>query len=277
MASRLQDVILRGTRSAQPAAATLAAGTLYFVTDEGVIERNSGSAWETFSGSGSSSFSSGFGFALSLIGNQEEPEMPMYIPGPKGDTGATGATGASGTGVSSIGPPGYDGEDGEPILIPGLVGPVGPAGSAGAGSWTTVFKTADESKANNNTRASDTQLKVTLIANTKYVIRGYLSVDAASGGGFFAEFNGPSSPTYFQMMKIGMDGNSATTLSTNIVKQDVIYQVDFSTGEDCSCWFQCVIHNGANAGDFTIDWAQATSFGTPTIMKAGSYMEYHQL
>lgn len=44
----LPNIILRGTRASQPAAGT--AGRLYCVTDEGgIIERDSGSAWQSYS------------------------------------------------------------------------------------------------------------------------------------------------------------------------------------------------------------------------------------
>lgn len=46
------DIHRRGTRAAQPAATAVTVGTLYFVTDEGVTERSTGSAWESYSGSG---------------------------------------------------------------------------------------------------------------------------------------------------------------------------------------------------------------------------------
>lgn len=46
----LEDVIQRDTRANQPAAATVATGTLYYVTDEGKLERNSGSAWQAVAG-----------------------------------------------------------------------------------------------------------------------------------------------------------------------------------------------------------------------------------
>lgn len=49
----LEDVILRGTRAAQPDADTVAQGTLYFVTDEDVTERSTGVIWESYSGTGS--------------------------------------------------------------------------------------------------------------------------------------------------------------------------------------------------------------------------------
>ncbi len=47
--SILSAVIARGTRASQPAATALPAGSLYYVTDESVIERSSGSAWEAYS------------------------------------------------------------------------------------------------------------------------------------------------------------------------------------------------------------------------------------
>ena len=50
--SLLEEVILRGTRAAQPGASSVAAGTLYYVTDETAVERSSGTAWETYSGGG---------------------------------------------------------------------------------------------------------------------------------------------------------------------------------------------------------------------------------
>lgn len=47
----LEDVILRGTRALQPAVSAVASGTIYFVTDENVIERSNGSAWQSYSAS----------------------------------------------------------------------------------------------------------------------------------------------------------------------------------------------------------------------------------
>jgi hypothetical protein len=49
------DIHRRGTRASQPAATTVTVGTLYHVVDEGVTERSTGSAWESYSGPGSGS------------------------------------------------------------------------------------------------------------------------------------------------------------------------------------------------------------------------------
>jgi hypothetical protein len=50
MASRLQDVIIRGTAAARPLSTAVAPGTLYYSTDTQTTERcaDDGSAWETF-------------------------------------------------------------------------------------------------------------------------------------------------------------------------------------------------------------------------------------
>ncbi len=47
--SILSSVIQRGTRAAQPAATTVPVGTVYFVTDEFVVERSTGAAWQSWS------------------------------------------------------------------------------------------------------------------------------------------------------------------------------------------------------------------------------------
>ncbi len=48
--STFAGLIQRGTRSAQPAATTVAVGTLYCVTDESaIIERSTGAAWQSYS------------------------------------------------------------------------------------------------------------------------------------------------------------------------------------------------------------------------------------
>ena len=52
MASRLQDVILRGTTGAKPAATVVAPGTLYYSTDTLITERSNGTIWESFTDAG---------------------------------------------------------------------------------------------------------------------------------------------------------------------------------------------------------------------------------
>lgn len=104
MASRLQDVHLRGLAASRPLATVVASGTLYFATDTGVTTRASdtasgiGGAWETYSGGGGGSSSTSIGLSVPFNPELEESEYPYIIPGERGPTGATGpAGGGSGT------------------------------------------------------------------------------------------------------------------------------------------------------------------------------------
>jgi hypothetical protein len=53
MGGRLRDWNLEGTRAAQPAATAVDEGTLYYVTDEDVLERSDGSTWTAISSASS--------------------------------------------------------------------------------------------------------------------------------------------------------------------------------------------------------------------------------
>lgn len=62
---RLRDVILRDTRANQPAATTVAVGTLYCVTDEAnVVERSNGTTWDTYAAGAGGGDVSGPGVAV---------------------------------------------------------------------------------------------------------------------------------------------------------------------------------------------------------------------
>lgn len=46
--SLLEDIIGRGSRASQPAATAVPVGTLYYVTDEFVLERSTGAVWQDY-------------------------------------------------------------------------------------------------------------------------------------------------------------------------------------------------------------------------------------
>jgi hypothetical protein len=52
MASRLQDVILRGLTADKPLATAVAPGTLYYSTNNFITERSNGTVWESYSDAG---------------------------------------------------------------------------------------------------------------------------------------------------------------------------------------------------------------------------------
>ena len=55
MASRLQDVILRGPAASKPLATTVAPGTLYYSSNTFLTERSNGTSWESFTDGGTGS------------------------------------------------------------------------------------------------------------------------------------------------------------------------------------------------------------------------------
>jgi len=92
MASRLQDVLLRGTFAARPAATDVAKGTLYYSTDLTTTDQSDGTNWNTYTdGGGGGGGSTGvIRLAAPYIPEQEEvvyePQIP--IPGPVGPAGS---------------------------------------------------------------------------------------------------------------------------------------------------------------------------------------------
>lgn len=77
----------RGTRAAQPLATDVLDGTLYFVTDEGVIERSNGVVWESYSGAGGAA-SRGNPGPPGM--DAEESETSFMIAGPAGSVTTPG-------------------------------------------------------------------------------------------------------------------------------------------------------------------------------------------
>lgn len=291
MASRLQDVILRGTRTAQPAATTLAPGTLYFVTAENVLERvsNAGTTWETYSGSGSSSSSSSSsGGGLSVLFDYPEgPLEPIIIPGPIGPSGPIGATGPSGSSTSSIGPPGFDGEEGETILIPGIPGPTGATGAPGVGGsdWdTTVTKPSDQTVTNNATPQDDTALKFTPVSGAIYFVEMVIMHTGSSSlAGFAWQFGVPISANdhvqgWWSGVNSGGSGvfTSSIGVSTNAWPSSVI-AMDTTTTEIFVFQSRFTITTNATTAIQFRFCNVNSGAGRDSICKAGSFIRYKRV
>jgi len=78
MASRLQDVILRGLFAARPLATDVANGTLYYSTDVSQTHQSDGASWNTFTDGGGSSSS---GAAAGMLVGYNEQEDNLGYPG----------------------------------------------------------------------------------------------------------------------------------------------------------------------------------------------------
>lgn len=116
--SRLQDVIQRGTRAAQPAATAVSIGALYYVTDEKIMERSTGAAWQAV--------------MEALTGDSGSGGTKGLVPAPAAGDAAAGkflkASGAWATPAS------------------------------GSGSFTEVVKASSDTVTNSGTMVSDSEL-----------------------------------------------------------------------------------------------------------------------
>lgn len=140
--------------------------------------------------------------------------------------------------------------------------------------WTTVVKTSSETRASNTTYTDDSALLFSMSANTKYVLRVILLGTSPSTPDFKAILAGPASPTIVAGKKEG----SGATINQWIEFADYsTSDLDMSTNGPLACYWNGVLHNGANAGTCRVQWAQSTSDAGSTIVYAGSYIDYRAL
>jgi hypothetical protein len=158
----------------------------------------------------------------------------------------------------------------------GTINAAAPYYQNGVAHWTPVRKLTDQTKTGTTTLAADSALSFAMAAATKYVVRGRIFFDTTAAGDFKWRHVGPASPTLVRVKRSSID--PAATAYGNIAV-DTAYSAADITELSASTnggfiEFEAIIHNGANAGNFEIHWAQNTSDGGNTVVRAGSYLEY---
>jgi hypothetical protein len=155
-----------------------------------------------------------------------------------------------------------------------------PSGDTVAGqTWTTVKKTADQTKQTDSNLANDSALQFSMLANTKYAIHIVVFFDTAANPDFKFALSGPTSPTLVRVLRQHIDPNALTTIITaSETSYTASTAVAGGTGTNGGyIEMHIIVQNGANAGTFAFQWAQNTSNGSATIVRAGSYLEYMTL
>lgn len=149
---------------------------------------------------------------------------------------------------------------------------------SGGGTWTTVLKTADETKTSDTSYAADAVLKFSVSANTKYVWRAWIFIDFDGDADFKFGVTAPSSPTLARWWKQNYVGttSSNTGLVTAYGSGYTAAAANSSTNNaTLHAWG--ILHNGANAGEIAFEWAQNSSSADPVTVLAGSYIEYAEV
>jgi hypothetical protein len=148
-------------------------------------------------------------------------------------------------------------------------------------TWSTLFRTTDNSVTSNATLTNDSQLQFTMAANTKYRIRASISLFNGSGGGAQIGFVGPASPSVVSYNCISNVGGTSSVTSSFFVTP--FYSTTGYpgsplawSGSGTSFWltYDIYVSNGSSSGTFAFQFAQNTSSGTASVLRAGSYLDY---
>lgn len=163
----------------------------------------------------------------------------------------------------------YQRADGTPTKASAVASSV----STSLGLPTTAFRVTDSSITSNTVLASDSTLKFAMLANTAYDFEAWLLLDVDADSGWKLGTTGPAAPTEVFIVAIYEDDNG-----TNRNSSQVSYaQLDTNTpASDRNAFIRIkgLIRNGANAGDFALQFAQATSHATAFVIKRGSRLSY---
>jgi len=148
------------------------------------------------------------------------------------------------------------------------------------GLWTTVMKTAIETRNNTTTLTADSTLVLAMAANTSYAIRVDAFMDTAATPDFKFRINGPAAPTRVRAFTLSYTGVSpavgaARTESAYSATDNTMLATTAQNGGHIH--IDLVIQNGANAGNFEFQWAQNTSDAGSTSVLPGSYLEWRQV
>lgn len=155
------------------------------------------------------------------------------------------------------------------------------AASGGAGTWTTLKKSADQTRTSTATLADDSELVFALSASTHYAIRGKVFIETANATMDYKWGLAYSSTITREVSRLaygvagasgGVDAESVLTSKNVIVNGGDIAVTGGTSGVACITFDLLFQTNGA--GNFKFQWAQNTSDAGNCTVYEGSYIEY---
>lgn len=152
------------------------------------------------------------------------------------------------------------------------------------GAWRYVEKAADTSRVNTVVRSADPELTLPVSANAFYWFEFMLSYtglgDATDGGDLSMGLNSPAGSTIVWsgeghdtamttagFVTRGPRTQSATTTSSSGTRSTGIALIAYPRGS----------LRTINAGNFALNWTQATASATATVVQLGSLLRLHRL
>lgn len=157
-----------------------------------------------------------------------------------------------------------------------LAGEILTAAKITARQTSTVWKTVDQSVTSSTTLVNDNILSFAVSANATYSVELVLAVTAATAGDIKIDWAVPTSSTG-QRACIGAEvasTNGGDTLARLTRSTDWTTDVTYGGGgvNDYRVTELGLLSTAGTSGTLQLRWAQGTSSGTATIVRAGSYL-----
>jgi len=143
----------------------------------------------------------------------------------------------------------------------------------------TVSKPADESVTSSTTLQNDDDLVVAVSANATYVMDGYIMTSgaAAGTGDLKIDFTIPSGATMKYTSFGTTTASPAVQYEATVNANSTARAIGTNGSADMGVAIQAVITVGSTAGSVQLRWAQNTSSGTATILRATSYLRFERI
>lgn len=142
---------------------------------------------------------------------------------------------------------------------------------ASGGKASVIVKNADESVTSSITLQDDDELTVALAANTDYAFSIWLRTTSGGGGTNGSIKCALTVPAGATLQFSGIwEGSAGPQTADPILATATALPMPLNGTSNCWARIDGTVRNGANAGNLTLQWAQNTSSGTATVVKAGS-------
>jgi len=143
--------------------------------------------------------------------------------------------------------------------------------------WSMIKKAANEDKISNTTYTNDSALQFSYLANTTYLIRIRLKFTGANGAGFRAGLNTTQAVSFLFSGFFSNYSSNALSDPTSNNHVHVVVNRDSNATVVGHLDIDVTMTTGANAGTFSLQWAQEYNRPYNTTVYLGSTLEYTKL
>lgn len=140
------------------------------------------------------------------------------------------------------------------------------------GGMELKVKEADETLSSNATSQNDDELLFAVAANDVAQFEGVLNISTGTSADFRLTFTGPSGAVGSFSAIYGDTASGDVDAGSAALGTDLSLVTGVNAGRTVRFWGG--IHNGANAGNLQLQWAQDNSDVGSTTVRAGSYIKW---